>query len=205
MTTLTPAQGWIETATPRLSAPPAKQRGLLFRGVSRLSRTLGRNDVPDVISVLHINPRLFWAWLFFASRMMPYGRLPPRQREMLILRTAWNCRSRYEWGQHVEIGLRAGLSDDDILCASGRIKTRNPVYALLIQACDELCQQHVISDATWNALCAHYSKPRLIEITMLVGHYVMIAAFLNSAGLRLEAPLEEVLNALHQRLDGSPC
>lgn len=203
MTELAPIHGWIETTSPRLSAPPLAQRGLLFRGVSRLSRTLGRAEVPDVISVLHINSRLFWAWLFFASRMMPYGRLPAREREILILRTAWNCRSRYEWGQHVDIGLRAGLSDQDILGVADQAQTHNPLYALLMRACDELCHNHQISDTTWSALSAQFSKPRLIEITMLVGHYVMIAAFLNSAGLRLEAPLEKVLSELHTRIASS--
>src|SRR5262245_8389695 len=35
--------------------------------------------------------------------------LPPRDRELLILRTAWLCRAAYEWGQHVVFGRDCGL------------------------------------------------------------------------------------------------
>jgi alkylhydroperoxidase family enzyme len=36
------------------------------------------------------------------------GALPPRVRELTILRTGWNCRSKYEFGQHAD----ACISDD---------------------------------------------------------------------------------------------
>lgn len=111
---LQPANGWAHTGAARLAPPPPQQRGLLFRTVSRASSLFGRPDVPDIFPVLHRHPVLFWTWLLFASRMMPFGKLDARERELLILRTGWNCRSRYEWGQHVEIALRVGASDDDV-------------------------------------------------------------------------------------------
>jgi 4-carboxymuconolactone decarboxylase len=198
---LIPPGGWRQPPQPRLQAPPPAERGWLFRTLSRFARRMGRADVPDVITVLHLNPRLFWAWLFFASRLMPYGRLPARERELIILRTAWNCRSRYEWGQHVEIGLRAGVTDDEILrVAQGSDAFAGQPSQWLLSACDEICAQQFISDATWEQLAARYDRKRLIEILMLVGHYIMIAAFLNSAGLRLEAPIEDKLQALHARI-----
>jgi hypothetical protein len=40
--------------------------------------------------------------------------LPPRERELLILRTGWLCCAEYEWGQHVVIGKKAGLTDEEI-------------------------------------------------------------------------------------------
>lgn len=200
MSHLQPPQGWIQTVSPRLSAPPPQQRGWIFRSASVFSRKMGRAEVPDVITVLHLNPRLFWAWLFFASRMMPFGRLPAKHREMLILRTGWNCRCLYEWGQHLEIGLKTGLSDRDILQAAGqKTSAHDPHYALLLRACDELCLGNYISDGTWADLQARYRPAQLIELTMLIGHYIMIAGFLNSAGLRLEKPVMEQLEAFEGR------
>lgn len=200
---LQPAGGWIASASPRLIPPQAKDRGLLFRGVSLLASAFGRTQIPDIFSVMHINARLFWAWLFFASRLMPGGRLPAKDREKIILRTAWNCRSRYEWGQHVDIGLRVGVSDAEII----RV-TQNPDAITdlrersLIQACDELFRDKFISDATWQTLANHYSEKLLIEIVMLIGHYEMVAGFLNSAGLQLESSIEEKLQAFYQRVVG---
>jgi 4-carboxymuconolactone decarboxylase len=198
---LQPEGGWSGIAAPRLLPPPPAQRGLLFRGMSLVARAFGRSEVPDIFSVFHINARLFWAWLFFASRLMPGGRLPPRDREKIILRTAWNCRSRYEWGQHVDIGLRVGLSDAQILAvARGAEACADGDERNLILACDELVRDQCVSDRTWAGLAATRDEKLLIEILILVGHYEMVAGFLNSAGLRLEPPIEARLRAFNQRI-----
>lgn len=199
MSKLVPPGGWISVPT-RLAAPPLSERGWLFRMLSRFSRRFGRNDMPDVITVLHMNPRLFWGWLFFASRLMPYGRLPARIRESIILRTAWNCRSRYEWGQHVDIGLTVGLSDADILRVTQGPQACTGIEQAVLQACDEICAKQHISDATWKTLAAHYNHKLLIELIMLVGHYIMIAAFLNSSGLVLEPAIEARLQVFYARI-----
>jgi len=201
MNELEPAQGWIKPGNVRLAAPPVAERGTLFRLMSKLSRRLGRAEVPDVISVLHINARLFWAWLFFASRLMPYGRLPAQVREKIILRTAWNCRSRYEWGQHVDIALSVGVTDDEIIKVSqGPSAFVDAHDRAILLACDEMCAQQCIADPTWKTLSERYDSKRLIEIMMLIGHYIMIAGFLNSAGLVLEKPIEDKLRAFHARV-----
>ncbi len=201
MKELMPEQGWMQTASRRLAVPAPAQRGLLFRGMSGLTSLFGRAEIPDVLTVLHLNPRLFWAWLFFASRLMPFGRLPPQEREKIILRTGWNCRSRYEWGQHVEIALGVGVSDEDIRrVAEGPAAWTVPRERALMLACDEVHRDKCIAEATWQLLAAHYSEKLLIEIVMLIGHYEMIAGFLNSAGVRLEPAMEENLQAFHRRL-----
>lgn len=197
---LAPPGGWRE-ADARLAVPPPAQRGLAFRALSRLARFFGRSGAPDVLALLHVNARLFWPWLVFASRLMPRGRLPARERELVILRTAWNCRSRYEWGQHVEIGLRAGLADAEIVqLARAPQAFADARGRLLLAACDELFRDQVIAPDTWRALAAHYDARRLIELTMLAGHYQMLAGVLNSAGLPLEAPIDAQLRAFEQRV-----
>lgn len=199
--TLAPAGGWHTARTPRMKPPGPAARSPLFRAMSRLSGVFGRTHVPDVFTLMNRNPRLFWAWLFFASRLMPWGKLPAATREMIILRTAWNCRSRYEWGQHVEIALRTGVTDDDIIAISrGPDAFADNVLRALMRACDEMITDKCISDATWQALSARYSEKLLIEIMILIGHYEMLAGFLNSTGLPLEADAETALQAFYQRI-----
>lgn len=198
---LAPEGGWAAPAHERLPAPADRDRGIAFRGLSKLSRLFGRGQLPAIFPVFHINPRLFWAWLFFASRLMPFGRLPAPSREKLILRTAWNCRSRYEWGQHVELALKHGVSDADIVALATAPQTMSADDALLMQACDDICRQRLIGEATWAALAKRYSQPRLIEIMILVGHYEMVAGLLINAGIELEAPVEAELQAFHCRID----
>jgi 4-carboxymuconolactone decarboxylase len=195
-----PAGGWRE-ADSRIAVPPPGARGWVFGLLSHVARFFGRSQVPDVFALFHINARLFWPWIVFASRLMPRGRLPARERELVILRTAWNCRSRYEWGQHVEIGLRVGLTDAEIVqLAQAPQAFANERARLLLAACDELFRDQVVSPPTWTALAAHYDPKRLIEITILAGHYQMLAGLLNTAGLALEPSIETVLQAFERRI-----
>lgn len=197
---LQPSQGWLSPMNSRLTPPAPSKRGITFRTVSVLSSFFGRRQVPDIFTVMNINPGLFWPWLLFASRLMPFGRLSGREREQLILRTAWNCRSRYEWGQHVEIAFKVGVTDEEIIALTRDTETMTDKHMqALMLACDELCEKNQISDATWAVLAKKYNKKYLIEIMLLVGHYRMIAGFLNSSGLQLEPTIEAVLQQFHQR------
>lgn len=197
---LQPDGGWFAPSD-RLTPPPPAGRKTLFRALSGVARLMGRTEVPDVIALLGHYPRLFWPWLAFASRMMPYGTLPPVTREKLILRTAWHCRSRYEWGQHVEIGLRAGVTDAEIFAvARGPSAWASDPDATALDACDELCRDKQIGAATWERLRQRYSTEQLVELTLLVGHYEMLAGFLNTAGLALEPAIEAELQAFYRRV-----
>ncbi|AJD49897.1 hypothetical protein S7S_17425 [Isoalcanivorax pacificus W11-5] len=198
---LQPEGGWAGPAQARLEVPPPSQRGLLFRTASRVSHLFDRPELPAVFPLLHRNPRLFWGWLFFASRLMPWGRLAAPARELLILRTAWLCRSRYEWGQHVEIAERVGVADRDILAVTrGPEAFSNTTLRTLIQACDELHQADCLSDDTWRQLQVRHNDSQLLEIMMLVGHYRMLAGVLISCGLPLEARMEDNLKAFYARI-----
>lgn len=198
---LQPAQGWVNPPVARIKPPPLSESGWRFRALAQLSRFFGRSQVPVIFSVLNIHRRLVLPWLWFSSRLMPYGSLPARVRELLILRTGWNCRCRYEWGQHVDLGLRFGLVDADIVAvARGPEAFADEGTRHLIQACDELCQNNCVSDASWQALARQWPEPQLIEIVVLVGHYRGLAGFLSSTGIALEAPIEVRLQAFHQRI-----
>ena len=113
--------------------------------------------------------------------------LPPREREIVILRTGFLCRSGYEWTQHAEIGRRCGLSDDEI----ERLKTGpgagwSPADAVLIQATDELHHDHFISNATWAALLAHFSQKQAMDVVFTAGQYTQVSMLLNTFGVQLD-------------------
>ena len=198
---LTPPDGWFK-ADARILVPPIDQKsGLLFRGLSKASSLFNRPEVPDVFKLLNIHRSLFPAWLWFASRLMPFGTLPANIRELLILRTAWNCRSRYEWGQHVEIALSFNMTDTEILAATQADPAQYPdaKIAACLFSCDDLCQHNQISPTHWQQLQQHFDQVACIEIMMLVGHYQMLAGVINTAGLALEPAIEQKLQAFYQR------
>lgn len=194
------SENWAIADGPRLAVPTIKERGLMFRLISTVSRFFGRPKLPNVFPVFNINRRLFWAWLFFASRLMPFGRLPARTRELVILRVGFNCRSRYEFAQHLEIAQCLGVCEQDILAT---IKPADHCSDLhlqaLLHACDHVCQKQPIPSTVWQALQQHYSDKLLIELLMLIGHYEMVAAVLINAAVPLEEEIEANLIAFERK------
>ena len=131
-------------------------------------------------------PGIFRKWLPFGGKLLN-GKLPARERELLILRTAWNCRAEYEWGQHVIIGGSAGISATEIQrIASRSTEGWSASDATLLTAADELHDDCCISDGTWAELAEIYDTQQLIEIPMLVGQYHLVAMTLNSLGVELD-------------------
>lgn len=148
----------------------------------------------NLFTTLAHHPRLLKRWSAFGGVLLYAGTLPARERELLILRTAWHCDAHYEWGQHVAIALAAGVTDDEITrVASG---PHAPGWsnddAVLLHAADELHADARISDATWAALGERFDQAQLIELCMLVGQYHLVAFTLNSLGIQGEGPLPAI-------------
>jgi alkylhydroperoxidase family enzyme len=125
-------------------------------------------------------------WAAFGGTLLFGGELPARDREVLILRTAWRCRAEYEWGQHVVFAGRAGLTDEEIARCAQPASEASEEIAMLLRAADELHHDARIGDTTWNELAARYTEQQLIEICMLVGQYHLVAFTLNSLGVERE-------------------
>jgi alkylhydroperoxidase family enzyme len=142
----------------------------------------------NIFATLARHPRLFAEFSRFGGRLLRRSLLPDDVRETLILRTAYRCRSTYEWAQHLEIARHIGMAED-VIAAIGTENTEpaDQNLALLISAADQLTAQHNLDDPTWAALRARFDDQQLIELCMLVGNYAMIAGMLNS----LRVPLED--------------
>jgi alkylhydroperoxidase family enzyme len=114
--------------------------------------------------------------------------LPPRDRELLILRIGWLCRAEYEFGQHVVIGRREGLSDEEIerVTRGPDAEGWDPFDATLLRAVDELHDDAFLSEATWNELVARYDTMQLMDVVFTVGQYNLVSMALNTLGVQLE-------------------
>jgi 4-carboxymuconolactone decarboxylase len=144
----------------------------------------------NIFTTLVRAPGLFRKWLPFGGKLLS-GKLSPRDRELLILRTAWNCKAEYEWGQHVIIGGAAGITAAEIdRITSLSTDSWSAPDAILLNAADELHDDYCISDDTWAKLTERYDVQQLIEIPMLVGQYHLVAMTLNSLGVPLDDGVE---------------
>ena len=141
----------------------------------------------NIFATLVRHPGLFRKWMPFGGKLLA-GKLPARDRELMILRTGWRCQSVYEWGQHVIIARRAGVSDEEIerLKEGPDAPGWDPFDAALVRAADELHDDACITDATWAVLAARYDVPQLIEVPMVIGQYHLVSFTLNSLGVQRE-------------------
>jgi 4-carboxymuconolactone decarboxylase len=172
-----PESEWSDELRPILEATPPDFDVRL--GDNNIFPTLARHE------------QLFRAWLPFGGFLLGRGVLGARERELLILRTGFNCSSDYEWGQHARIAEHIGISREEIarVAAGPDAPGWSPVDAALLRAADELHDDAKIADDTWAALAESHDDRGLLEIAMLVGHYHMVAFALNSAGVELDAGL----------------
>jgi alkylhydroperoxidase family enzyme len=171
-------------AEPRLTPLAPAQRTEEQRQL--LSDVLG-DDAPHLFSTLVQHPALFRTWLPFCLQLLTRSVFPPRERELLIIRTAWLCDSDYELAHHLKVGAQGGLSDRELAALTGEAVTDwTPRERLLVAATDELHANHAIGDATWRGLSALLTRDQLIELPMLVGHYVLLAGTLRSLGVPLD-------------------
>jgi len=162
----------------------AEQRKLL--NPLKLAHPSGR--VVNINTTLANHPKLQDRWLPWAAYIFAESSLPPREREILILRIGWLCGSQYEFGQHTLFGKSAGLTDEEIRRITGGPKAAgwDAFDATLLQAVDELHADAFVTDATWNNLAKRYNKQQLMDVVATVGQYNLVSMFLNSFGVQLD-------------------
>jgi alkylhydroperoxidase family enzyme len=136
--------------------------------------------------VMARHPELYRAFMPFGEQLMARSSLPPRDRQILILRTAALCNETYEATHHAAISLNLGLTQAEIDAVRGAGELAPP-DRLLVQAADELVRDHCLGDETWAELAQRFSTPQLMELVFLVGDYAMLSMFTRSCGLQFEA------------------
>lgn len=145
---------------------------------------------PNLFLTLARRRRLFRGWLLFAGRLMPGGTLPRRETELVILRVAHLRDCRYEFDHHVQLGRRAGVRDSDV----ERVKEGpdadgwSPRERAILTAADQLHHRRDIDDEAWTRLRTHLTEAQCVELTMLVGHYEMLATAITALRVQPDRP-----------------
>src|ERR1700739_2718506 len=138
-----------------------------------------------LLSTLVRHPDLTKAFLRFNVHLLMRSTLPDRIRELAILRVAHRTSCLYEWAHHVDLGLRAGLTEGDIdgvRCGEAADEFDRTVLA----GVDELFDKSELSDATWSALSERFDGRQRMDFVFTVGCYSALAMALNTFGVELE-------------------
>src|SRR5262245_5800291 len=172
---------------PRIPPLPPDQwdpevRPIVEGASARIGRPL------NIMATFANHPKLLKRWSVLANHTLAKSTLPPREREVLILRTGFRCGSDYEWGQHVGIGREAGLSDAEIeqIAEGPAAGDWSRSDQALLRAADELHDDQLVSDATWADLALDWDTEQLMDIVFTVGMYTQIAMALRSFGVQRE-------------------
>ncbi|MFM6933044.1 MAG: carboxymuconolactone decarboxylase family protein [Novosphingobium sp.] len=144
------------------------------------------DKIPDYMRTMMKHPEVFARQMEMGTTIFT-GRIAPRERELAILRVGWLCRAPYEWGQHVDIAKRMGVTAEEVeRVTRGSV---DPEWAAhdkaILRGVEELIGDHAIADDTWAALAQTWDEAQLIEFPMMVGQYVATAYVQNSLRILL--------------------
>lgn len=158
----------------------------------QLLSTIPGDDAPNLFSTVVQHPDLYRTWLPFCMQLLTNSVFPVRERELLIIRTASLCGSAYELHHHVKVGSEAGLTDHELASLTGEtLHAWGRRERLLVAAAEELHAHHTIRDATWRGLSELLTTEQLIELPMLVGHYILLAGTIQALGVPVDGERTE--------------
>lgn len=188
--------GWDAAVHDAASAFPASRDFVLNNWQTGDAR--GMNGLGAILN----HPALAKAFLTFNNHVAMANTLPKRTCELLILRISWLRRSEYEFQQHVILGMRAGLTANEIERIQEGPDARgwNELDAHLLRAVDELAADACIKQQTWAVLSRHLNQDQLIDLVFTVGCYEVLAMAFKSFAVPFEHSLEPMTPEVRTRM-----
>ena len=152
-----------------------------------LARSPGGDRPLNIFATLAHAPKMLESVQRMGGFLLSGKGIPPREREIVILRVGWRAGSVYEFGQHTVIGRAAGLTEEEIArLADDRLDGWSEDDRALVALADDLHADDEVADATWTTLAGRWNETELVELLVLAGFYRLISGFLNSAGVELD-------------------
>jgi alkylhydroperoxidase family enzyme len=181
----------MRTDTPRLPPLTDEQLDTEQEAIIAPFREVGADFGVSRAFVRHpVALKAFRTWATYV--MIERNPLPEREREILALRTAWLIKSGYVWSRHISYSQKAGLTDEEREALKRPIAERDwsAADAALIAAADALVVDFFLPDDIWAQLAAHFDDKQCMDAIFIVGHFVMLGMFLNTAGVPIDRDVE---------------
>jgi 4-carboxymuconolactone decarboxylase len=136
----------------------------------------------NLLATLVRHPKLTRAFLRFNGHLLYGSTLPPRLRELAVLRVAHLHHCEYEWAHHVRMGLDAGLTDE-VIDGIQRGEAADDLDRAILHAIDELQDKSSVSDETWSVLSEHLDERQRMDLVFTIGCYGALAMAINTFGV----------------------
>jgi len=108
-------------------------------------------------------------------------------KEVVILATAREQKSQYEFTAHARLAREAKVSESTIKAIAQGTAPRglSGDEELVVRYTQELLRNHKLTDATFNAAKARFGVPGAVDLTVLIGHYLLVAQVLAAFDVEL--------------------
>lgn len=120
--------------------------------------------------------------------------LPPKLREIAILRVGHLSNAPYEVFQHEALARYVGLSEaeiDAVRKGGAAAAALGEAGAAVLAYAEDLVKNVRASDATLAAVRAHLNDTQLVDLTLVTGMYMMVSRFLETTGVEIDgAPID---------------
>lgn len=145
---------------PRIAPGTLSEVGRINWLIAGIAGRVAGTTPPNLFLTLAKHRRLFRGWLRFAARLMPRGRLPRRESELVILRVAHLRGNRYEFEHHARLGRQVGLRAEHFgaitrSVADGPWSDRE---AMILAVVDQLHAERNLDDEAWSRLRHHLDE-----------------------------------------------
>lgn len=150
----------------------------------------------NIFKTMAHSPKIMRDWLRMATPLLRDGLLlAPRLREIAILRVAQNSRSEYEFGQHIPIARAIGLSEEEIgaLKAYEDSERFSEIERALIRYVDAVSRFEPDAGDHARELRRWLSDRELLELSLVIGHWTMVACVLVPLEVELDEHVEATL------------
>ncbi|MCL6477269.1 MAG: carboxymuconolactone decarboxylase family protein [Peptococcaceae bacterium] len=122
------------------------------------------------------------------NSLLTQAKLDARLRELAILRIATLCRSRYEWYQHEILARKAGVPEEQIAAVKQGADSPafNDLERAVLKYTDEVTLNVKSTEESFQELAGVLSHRELVELTLTIGFYNLVARFLENTGVEIE-------------------
>src|SRR5258706_10139708 len=122
--------------------------------------------------------------------------LEPRISELIMLIIAREWTQQFEWGVHVPLGRKAGLSEELIgaIAEGRRPPGLKPDEETAFDFCDELLRTRGVCEPTYQRTVAMFGEHGVIDILGVAGYFITVSMVMNVA--RTPTPNDAAVNPL---------
>ena len=161
-----------------------------------------RGNPINVHRLMAHHPELLGAWWDYRNHFVAGGTLGQRRAEIVILSVANALGNAYEWDSHVDRGLAAGLSPEEIRAIRDGAPTFDGADAVLVAMVDALLRERHIPAELLARARQHFDARAVIDVIFLQGAYLTLGCLLDTFPVPLDAGVAARLKGHGERVAG---